>query len=381
MPDFSSALYLGMLHASQDLKPWIRLTYGAPAALREPEFAQVLAQKVANLQGCEGGLLAPSTLHLFWDFFGLVAKGDTVIFVDSGTYPIGRWGMERAASLGTEKHTFQHYDPDSLSSLLRHVTGTGKRPIILSDGFCPGCGRVAPIKEYLKIAEKYRGLLILDDTQALGIYGSMPGPSNPYGIGGGGSLRRSGIGSHPSVVLISSLAKAFGAPLAILSGPKRIVEQFSGKSKTRIHCGPPSMASINAANHALEINKKIGDRLRRKLAFLVMRFKEGLKKQGLRTTAGLFPVRTLFFESGTDVLTLYNRLLRCGLRTVLHKRRQGVKACISFILRADQTVEDIDKAIHTLKECNISRIGGRDRALGKAAAPTYERSNILEWFV
>jgi 8-amino-7-oxononanoate synthase len=71
--DFTSALYLGLGHASASLRPWDQLTTGAPAALVEPSDANAVARRVAALQGCERGLLAPSALHLFWDLFGALA--------------------------------------------------------------------------------------------------------------------------------------------------------------------------------------------------------------------------------------------------------------------------------------------------------------------
>ena len=41
----------------------------------------------------------------------------------------------------------------------------------MTDGFCPGCGRAAPLREYLESARAQRGLLVLDDTQAIGVLG------------------------------------------------------------------------------------------------------------------------------------------------------------------------------------------------------------------
>ena len=67
MIDFTSALYLGLHHPSWALRQWSQFTTGVPAALASPPDAQVVAKELAALQGCEWGLLGPSTLHLFWD--------------------------------------------------------------------------------------------------------------------------------------------------------------------------------------------------------------------------------------------------------------------------------------------------------------------------
>jgi 8-amino-7-oxononanoate synthase len=92
MIDFTSALYLGMHHPSQSLQPWRQLTLGVPAALAEPPGAGEVALALAELQGCEQAVLMPSTLHLFWDLFGMLSKQPVTIYLDEGAYAIARWG-------------------------------------------------------------------------------------------------------------------------------------------------------------------------------------------------------------------------------------------------------------------------------------------------
>ena len=150
-----------------------------------------VARELAALQGCQRGSLAPSTLHLFWDLFGMMAGPRWAIFMDEGLYPIGRWGVERAAGRGVPVTWFPHHDPAALLRRLDQLPAR-RRPVVVADGLCPGCGGAAPIADYLQIVRARGGLLILDDTQALGILGHSPGPHNPYGRGGGGSLRHCG---------------------------------------------------------------------------------------------------------------------------------------------------------------------------------------------
>src|SRR5512139_2993856 len=95
--DFSSALYLGFWHESSSLKPWSLLTLGKPAALLEVPGSESVARQIARLLGCDQAVLGSSTLHLFWDLFGMLSRERIAIFQDSGTYSIGEWGIERAA--------------------------------------------------------------------------------------------------------------------------------------------------------------------------------------------------------------------------------------------------------------------------------------------
>lgn len=355
MLDFTSALYLGLRHPSRSLLPWSSLTTGAPAALVDQSEAVGVARDLAALMGCEQGALSPSTLHLFWDLFGLLAKKKVALFMDSGVYPIVRWGIERGAALGAPVKSFPHHDVKALRRALRGHPPRRGRPIVVTDAFCPGCGGPAPLAAYLESARAFGGWLILDDTQALGIFGRSPGSGAPYGQGGGGMLRRSNIGG-PDVLVVSSLAKGFGVPLAVLAGSRDTLGWFEEESETRVHCSPPSAAVIRAGQRALRINRDDGDNLRFHLADLVRRFRSGLQQLGITAQGGLFPVQTLARLPGSSAPKLHDGLLRQGIRAVLHQASNSRKACISFLITAGHGFADIDQAVEVIGEV-VSTVG------------------------
>ena len=346
MANFTSALYLGLRHSHRALRSWSQFTTGVPAAFAEPHNATDVAQAIAHLQGCEEGVLSTSSLHLFWDLFGILAKRPIHIFFDSGMYPIGRWGVERAACLGAAVSEFPHHDADALGLLLNLEMHPQSRPIIVTDGFCPDCGRAAPLTDYVRLVQEYRGRLIVDDTQSLGIFGQSAGPSAPYGSGGGGMLRWSRA-FGPEVIAISSLAKGFGAPLAALTADEATAHHFKSVSETRVHCSPPSIAAIHAAEHALAVNRRHGDRLRLRLACLVSRFRSGANAAGFDVNGGLFPVQTIDPGSRAETIRIHKLLERSGIRTVL-RRTSGNRVRISFLFNARQTPAEIDHAIGAL---------------------------------
>jgi len=345
--DFTSALYLGMRHGSRSLEPWDKLTTGLPTAFSEPRVAVRLARSLAALQGCERATLAPSTLHLFWDLFGVLSEGPIAIYTDSGAYPIARWGIERAAARGVPVRDFRHHDPAALGKALRRTEAGRARPVVVADGFCPACGRAAPLNEYLHETRERGGLLVIDDTQAAGVYGHSPGPDAPYGKGGGGMLRWHDI-NDPHALLVSSLAKGFGVPLTVLAGSASFVSSYEGRSLTRVHCSPPSFATLHALRRALKVNAERGDALRLRLARLVRHFRRRLAEVGLTAEGNLFPVQTLDAPAGLDAESLHGRLQELGTRTVLHRPRADQGARISFIITAAHAPSDIDAAVGAL---------------------------------
>ncbi len=361
MLDFTSVLYLGFRHAHPTLRPWAQLTTGRPAALKQAPEAEGVAQDLAQLLHCERAVLAPSTLHLYWDLFDVLASDPIAIYVDAGTYPIARWGIERAAAKGVRTATFQMHDPAALEDLLRQDRGSRLRPVVVTDGLCPANGRTAPLPDYLRLVRERDGYLIVDDTQALGILGKAPAQDVPYGRGGAGTPAWHGV-EGPELIMGSSLAKGFGAPLAVIAGSAKLIAKFEDLSATRVHSSPPSLAVISAARQALAINEKRGDRLRSHLEKLVRHFRDALHQIGLSSQGGLFPVQTLRAIPGVDPERLYRRLLSFDVRAVLRSARHMPGVALSFLITVMHTRSDIGRCMEALQHsCVLMRDERRKR--------------------
>lgn len=345
MLDFSSALYLGMRHPSGALAGWDALTLGRPAALAEPPGAVRLAAELARLAGCEAATLLPSSLHLFWDLFATLATQPLALLVDGASYPIARWG---AAAVGAPLQAFPHADAAMAGRLARHWLAAGRCPVILADGYTPGSDTQAPLAAYARIARECEGYLVLDDTQSLGILGSAPCRWTPYGSGGGGSLALHGI-AGPEVLMGASLAKGFGAPLAVLCASGALVRRFEERSATRVHCSPPAIAVIEAGLHALRVNRTRGERLRWRLWRAVAQWRASAARHGIALRGGSFPVQTLALEPWIDGERLHACLGDAGVTGVLHRMRHG--ATVSFLLTALHEPDDVGNAVEILASC------------------------------
>jgi 8-amino-7-oxononanoate synthase len=347
MADFTSALYLGLRHASTSLPGWDALTLGRPAVLAEPCGALEVAAALAQLQGAAAATLLPSTLHLFWDLLRQLARqARSALLLDAGAYPILHWAAEGAAAVGAQVRRFAHHDAAALAPLAERAVRAGLKPVIVCDGFCTGCNRAAPLKAYARIAAASGGTLVIDDTQALGVLGLAPSVACPYGHGGGGSLRWHGLGGA-HVVVGASLAKGFGAPLAALSGDASLVARFVQDSPTRLHCSPPSTASIRAARAALVANASSGQRWRERLLRLVLRLRAAVMQAGLDAVGLLpFPVQSFVSRHAPGAAAfaqLLKRLQAGGVRALLTRGCQGLAPRLSFIVTARHRAMQIDR--------------------------------------
>ncbi len=346
MDDFTSSLYLGLHHPSQDLPPWETLTTGVPATVREPVENLLLARKVARMQGLEQGVIAPSTLHFFWDVLGKL-EPDSLVIADEKVYQIAQWGLESAVSHGTVVVYFKHHSPASLHQQVRTRPGF-RQLVVVTDGWCPHCGRPAPLPAYQAILRQYKGVLLVDDTQAIGILGTHPCQAAPYGAGGGGLLKWYGL-KGADIITICSLAKGFGVPLAVMSASKGRIAKFKQQSDTRVHCSPTSAAHVLAGLHALQVNRKIGQILRLKLLQRVRLFSHHLQVQGVKPKGSYFPMQTVHLQNDTTTERVYLHLKEKGIYTLLLAPHQPIgKIGLGICISASHTPSQITRLANTL---------------------------------
>jgi 8-amino-7-oxononanoate synthase len=362
MPDFTSALYLGFAHPSASLPPWRSLTLGRPAALEEQAGARMLARELTQLIGGKAGILYPSTLHLFRDVFQVAAPKGTIILFDAASYPIARWGAEGAALNGIPIETFPHRDVMALERRVRKARRAGQRPLIVTDGLCPSCGRPAPLPAFASLAADAGGRLVIDDTQAVGLLGREPSPAMPLGIGGGGTLAWHGL-SAQNVIVGASLAKAFGAPLSVLSGASGSLERIARDGETRIHTSPPSAADIAAARNAVAANRAQGDHIRARLVRLAGQLRKELNKLGLQARSELpIPMQVIAMPSLRVAKAALASLDGNGIRALVTRACLGDFPSLTLLITARHTPADISRATGALaRAMSIASHGHRQR--------------------
>jgi 8-amino-7-oxononanoate synthase len=345
MPDFTSALYLGLTHDHGALRPWRQLTTGRPAALGSLREVEDLESALAEFLGCGAVAIGPSTFHLFWDLFDMFAD-DITIHRDSGAYPIAHWAADAVGARGVPQFAFASHDRSALRASLA-LRSANRRPLVLVDGLNPLTGQPAPLPDYLDLVRQRKGWLVLDDTQAIGILGRQASAARPLGIGGAGTPAWFEL-ADPHLIRVASLAKGFGVPLALIGGSRSLIERFKAISKTRVHCSPPSQADIAAARRALMINARHGETLRQRLINVISSFRQGLSSLGLAAHGGFFPVQTLVLSARMKATGLHTALDWLGVATVLHRARRGGRALVSFILNASHGLADIEVGLVAL---------------------------------
>ncbi len=346
MVDFTSSLYLGMKHSSAELSGWQQLTTGVPAALAESMQSKYVGNYIAHMQGFEKGITAPSTLHLYNDLYEFLARQKIIVFIDEKIYPVSKYGIEKLVIRNIPVYTFRHLDAGNLFMIVTKKLLKHTMPVVFTDGLCPQCGKLSPLRAYDSIIKPFNGKIFVDDTQALGILGKRK-DAFVYGYGGGGTIQWLDI-SRNNIATVTSLAKAFGVPLAVISGSKSFISAFEKNSKTRENSSPVSLAHLKAAENAIAINCKWGDKRRKKLLNNILLIRRELLNDQIKLSEGLFPVQSMIDLHCDDTIHFFKKLNKSRLKTFL-TRDHAEKPVITFIINYDHSASQIRLFANTIK--------------------------------
>jgi 8-amino-7-oxononanoate synthase len=333
--DFTSALFLGQRHASAGLHPWTEFTTGVPAALRELPDAAELALAIADQQHAGSGLVARSALHGMIDVMQVLPRSGDLLLVDAGAYPLTQWACRAAGTRGVRVVTFPHFRPPA-------VVPAG-RTWLVTDGWCQGCGRHAPLGAMQALIARTGGRLIVDDSLGFGVLGKR---SADGGFGDGtGTVRWQGL-KHDGVVWLGSLAKAYGTPVTVITADRPTVARIARHGGNRLHSSPPSAADLAAGLGALR-NFRI-PRLRERLWRLTCWVRRAFGDLGLAPQGQPFPI----VGTRTDSLQLARRwragLAALGVQVLVQLPRCRPGALLSAVVRSDHTQADLDRLVRGL---------------------------------
>lgn len=333
--DFTSALFLGQRHPSTGLRGWTEFTTGVPAALRELPEAEKLARTVAERQEAGSGLVARSALHGIIDVLQALPRPGELLLVDSGAYPLAQWACRAAVTRGVRVVTFPHFRPPA-------VVPSG-RTWLVTDGWCQGCGRHAPLGAMRALAAGTGGSLIVDDSLAFGVLGKRA-VEGSFGDGTG-TVRWQGL-RHDGVVWLGSLAKAYGTPVTVITGDCATVTRLARRGGNRLHSSPPSAADLAAGLGALGDHRI--PRLRERLWRLTRWLRQAFRGLGLPPQGQPFPIVGTHLDSLLLARRWRNALAARGVQVLVQLPRCRPGALLSAVVRTDHTQADLDRLVRGL---------------------------------
>ena len=257
-----------------------------------------------------------------------------VIFIDEDSHYCN---IEAAYTVNKPVFTFKNRDVNNLKQSLLKNLNPGFKPLIATDGMFPIWAKLAPVSEYLEIANKYNGVVWIDDAHPVGIIGDK------------------GRGTYDYFKLLSerlymgaTLSKAFGAYGGIIPGNAEFIHAVKTGSVITGSSAPLSAAAASAKKGIeLVMNNQ---NMRLKLWENARYLKSRLNTLGISTDDNYFPIVTFLYGDAKQMKTIQQSLMKKGIYIQLAKYKgSGSDGVLRIVVSSKHEKTHIDFLISALK--------------------------------
>ncbi|MDC0190338.1 5-aminolevulinate synthase [Rhodospirillales bacterium] len=174
-------------------------------------FHILLEHELADLHNKKAGLIFTSGYVANLTTLSTIGRmlPNCVIVSDEMNHNSMIAGIQHSRS---EKKIFKHNDLQDLEAKLKEI-GTNRPILIAFESVYSMDGDIAPIKQILDLADKYKALTFIDEVHAVGLYGER----------GAGVAEREGLMDRIDIIQ-GTLAKGFGVVGGYIAGSEALCD-------------------------------------------------------------------------------------------------------------------------------------------------------------
>jgi 8-amino-7-oxononanoate synthase len=232
---------------------------------------------------------------------------------------------------------YPHRDMTALDALLAQAS-SARRRLIVTDTVFSMDGTVAPLADLCELARKHRGILMVDEAHATGVFGAR----------GSGLVEETGCadGVH---VRVGTLSKALAAAGGFVAGHADMIHWLRHKARAWIFstAHPPAVAA--AATRAITLVSEEPHR-RRELLARAADFRQGLLQKGLDVAGATTQIVPIVVGAAPEAVAVSARLAEAGL-FVPAIRPPSVpdgKSLVRVSLSWHHSADDLDRLASTI---------------------------------
>ncbi|KAL0904323.1 hypothetical protein M5K25_026415 [Dendrobium thyrsiflorum] len=360
--NFASANYLGLIGHEKIIDSCIGSLekYGVGSCGPRAFYGTIdvhldCEKKIANFLGTPDSILYSYGISTIFSVIPAFCKKGDIIVADEGVH----WGIQNGLYLSRSTVVyFKHNDMASLESTLEKLTRGNKRAeklrrYIVVEAVYQNSGQVAPLDEIIRLKEKYRFRVILDENHSFGVLGNS----------GRGLAEYYGVPIEKIDIITAGMGNALATDGGFCTGSVRVVDHQRLSSSGYVFSAslPPYLATaaISAVDY-LEENPSILATLKNNIALL---------RKGLSDVAGLevssspqSPIVFLKLKKSRGSQDKDLRVLEKIVSRALHEdsvflvtsKRSTLDKCrlpvgIRIFVSAGHSESDILKAVDSLK--------------------------------
>jgi glycine C-acetyltransferase len=303
--NFSSNDYLGLSQHAQVKQAAIRAIEEWGVGVASPRMAAgtlplhaELERELAAFLGTGDALLFASGYHANTGLFESLLSDRDFLFCDELVRPSLADGIRLCRA---RVYSYRNQDLEHLEDRLRRSRSARFR-IIATDGVFALSGLPANLRDIYGLAAKYNALVVVDDSQGLGIVGAD----------GRGTHDLFGLGDRIDLVTGSLGVALGGSAGGFVAGRKELVAWLRQKSRAYLSSTALAPACVAAAREALK-QVRLDPQLREQLAMNVKLFRDALAEHGLWTAEGEHPAVAVLTRQAVAAQRLTDFLYQKGV--------------------------------------------------------------------
>ncbi|BAF26186.1 long chain base biosynthesis protein 1c [Oryza sativa Japonica Group] len=365
--NFASANYLGLIGNEKIIDSCVGSVekYGVGSCGPRSFYGTIdvhldCESKIANFLGTQDSILYSYGISTIFSVIPAFCKKGDIIVADEGVH----WAVQNGLQLSRSTVVyFKHNDMASLASILEKLTHGNKhtekiRRYIVVEAIYQNSGQIAPLDEIVRLKEKYRFRVILEESHSFGVLGKS----------GRGLAEHYGVPVEKIDIITAGMGNALATDGGFCTGSVRVVDHQRLSSSGYVFSAslPPYLASaaMSAVNH-LEENPSVLANLRSNIALL---HKELSDIPGLEIASNILsPIVFLKLKTPTGSAVADLELLEIIAEKVLMEdsvfiaatKRSSLDKCrlpvgIRLFVSAGHTESDIFKVSASLKRVAAS---------------------------
>jgi glycine C-acetyltransferase len=296
------------------------------------EIHKELERRIAHFLGTEDAILYSSCFDANGGLFETLLGPEDVVISDELNHASIIDGVRLCKAT---RMRYANRNMAELEARLRDSQGARHR-LIATDGVFSMDGYVAPLDAIVELAERYRALVMVDDSHAVGFVGPT----------GAGTPELFGVQNRVDIVT-GTLGKAMGgASGGYTAAHGEIVEMLRQRSRPYLFSNSlaPSIAAAGIATlDLLETSGELLQRLRENTAY----FRSEMVARGFEIPESDHPIVPIMIGDAVEATAMADRLLAEGIyvRAFSYPVVPRGKARIRTQMSAAHSRNDLDQAI------------------------------------
>ncbi|HAZ14261.1 MAG: glycine C-acetyltransferase [Bdellovibrionales bacterium GWA2_49_15] len=267
------------------------------------EIHKTLEKKISEFLGTEDTILYSSCFDANGGLFETILGEEDAIISDELNHASIIDGIRLCKA---QRFKYKNNDPSDLETKLKEAEQAGVRfKMIATDGVFSMDGYIANLKAVCELAQKYKALVMVDDSHAVGFIGKN----------GRGTHEHCGVMGQVDIIT-GTLGKALGgASGGYTSGRKEIIEKLRQRSRPYLFSNTVAPSIVCASLKVLELLSQHDD-LRAKLRDNTQFFRAEMTKAGFNILKGEHPIVPVMLGDAMLAQKMSARLLELGVYVV-----------------------------------------------------------------